>query len=131
MLIDACQLVEQVKQNITEVTVQETQEKLQANALIIDVREAEEYAAGHLPGAVLIPRGVLEFQIDCHPQLLARVSDKAALADTPMVLYCRSGGRSALAADRLQSMGYRRVYSMAGGFNQWQAEGLPVRCDAL
>jgi rhodanese-related sulfurtransferase len=76
---------------------------------LIDVREDREYAAGHIPGAVHIGRGVLERDIE------RAVPDPA----TPVVLYCGGGFRSALAADSLQKMGYTNVISMDGGWTGW------------
>jgi rhodanese-related sulfurtransferase len=87
-----------------------------APPLLVDVREESEWAAGHLPGAVHIPRGLLEF----------RVGAAAPDADAPIVVYCASGARAALAAESLGRMGYRRVESLAGGFQAWRAAGLPV-----
>ena len=84
--------------------------------VLLDVREGEEYQRGHLPGAVLIPRGVLEGQA---PQLIPD-------PEAEIIAYCGSGMRSALAADILQQMGYRNVRSMAGGFRDWGQIGGPV-----
>ncbi|HEX8834502.1 MAG TPA: rhodanese-like domain-containing protein, partial [Abditibacteriaceae bacterium] len=77
--------------------------------VLIDVRENDEFRAGHLPGARGIGRGVLEYHI----------ADEVPDTDTEMVLYCRGGNRSALAADSLRNMGYTRVISMSGGFREW------------
>jgi rhodanese-related sulfurtransferase len=84
--------------------------------LLIDVREDNEWAAGHAAGAVHIRRGLLERDIDA----------TAPRKDAQIVLYCQGGGRSALAADTLQKMGYSSVYSLAGGFMAYQRLGLPV-----
>jgi rhodanese-related sulfurtransferase len=83
---------------------------------MIDVREESEYAAGHVPGAMHIGKGVIERDIE------AKVQDAA----TPLVLYCGGGYRSALAADALQTMGYTNVISMDGGWRAWKEQGLPV-----
>lgn len=103
---------------IREVSSEEVLRKTQRGeaAVYLDVREAEEYQRGHLPGALLIPRGVLEAQA---PQLLRDPG-------VEIVVYCQSGMRSALAADVLQQMGYRNVASMAGGFRGWSELGGPV-----
>jgi rhodanese-related sulfurtransferase len=77
--------------------------------VLLDVREGEEFQRGHLPDALLIPRGVLEGQA---PQLLRDT-------DTEIIVYCGSGMRSALACDVMQQMGYTNVHSMAGGFRAW------------
>jgi rhodanese-related sulfurtransferase len=84
--------------------------------VLVDVREESEFAAGHLPGAVHIGKGVIERDIE------RRVPDPA----TPLVLYCGGGFRSALAADALQKMGYTNVISMDGGWSGWVKAGLPT-----
>jgi rhodanese-related sulfurtransferase len=81
-------------------------------AVYLDVREAEEWEAGHLPHAVLIPRGVLETHVE-----------QSVPRDATVVVYCARGNRSALAADTLQQMGYRDVVSMAGGIGAWIESG--------
>ena len=97
-----------------------------ADSILIDVREPAEYDTGHIAGAVNIPRGVLEFQIDSHPAV-ANVRDPA-LSDRnqSLVVYCRTGGRSALAALSLQRLGFTDVRSIAGGISDWTAGGLPL-----
>lgn len=101
------------KQQITEVTV-ETAKKLigEGNIQVVDVREESEYAAGHLDNAIALPRGVLEFKIGNFPEL----GNKSQA----ILLYCRTGGRSAMAAQTMQVLGYNNVLSMAGGFEAWQ-----------
>ena len=84
--------------------------------VLIDTRDPATYAAGHLPNAVHLGKGVIERDIE------ARIPDTG----TPLVLYCGGGFRSALAADNLQKMGYTNVASMAGGFRAWKNEGLPT-----
>jgi glyoxylase-like metal-dependent hydrolase (beta-lactamase superfamily II)/rhodanese-related sulfurtransferase len=106
-------LVAAAKQQITEIDVAKTKLLLaESNAVIIDTREESEYAAGHIEGALLLPRGVLEFKIGAMPEL----TDKAKT----VLIYCRTGGRSALAAQTLQQLGYTHVLSMAGGFEAWK-----------
>jgi rhodanese-related sulfurtransferase len=83
---------------------------------LVDVREESEFAAGHLPGAIHIGKGVIERDIE------AKVSDPR----TPLVLYCGGGFRSALAADAIQKMGYANVVSMDGGWSGWVRAGLPT-----
>ena len=83
---------------------------------LIDVREESEYAAGHIPGALHVGKGVLERDIE------TKIPDPA----TPLVLYCGGGFRSALSADMLQKMGYTNVISMDGGWRDWTTQGLPV-----
>lgn len=91
---------------------------------LVDVREADEFEAGHLPGARHYPRGFLEVKADLeHPKRDAWLS---ADRDRPMVLYCGGGHRSALAAQALQQMGFTRLVSMAEGWRGWTERGYPV-----
>lgn len=113
----AADMVAKAKAKIREITPQELHRQL-GKTSIIDVREPEEYEAGHLPGAVNIPRGLLEFRIDAHPILCDR--------DCTIVMQCQSGGRSALATAVMQELGYKNVVNLAGGFAAWKAAGLPV-----
>src|SRR5208282_5307797 len=105
-------MLNQVKREIVEVDTSSAQ-ALFDQALFIDVREADEYAQGALPGAVHLPRGLLELQVE------GRVPDK----DHKIIVYCAGGTRSALAAQALGQLGYSDVASMAGGFNKWKDEG--------
>ena len=95
-------------------------------AVIVDVRSPQEFVAGHIEGAVNIPRGVLEFQVDAHPALACAIDPALQRKDLPLVVVCRSGGRAALAADSLQAMGFADVRSIAGGVLGWQQAGLPL-----
>ncbi len=110
------QIAEAAKSRITEVSVEETLEKVKAGAALIDVREDNEYAAGHAAGATHIGRGVIERDI------LGKFPDK----DAELILYCGGGYRSALAADNLQRMGYTNVLSMAGGWTAWTEANNPI-----
>ncbi len=85
-------------------------------ALVLDVREPDEFAAGHLPGAVNVPRGMLEF----------RIGELQPDGGAAILLYCKTSGRAALATQSLHSLGYTQLRSVAGGFDQWQADGLSV-----
>lgn len=96
------------------------------DAVLIDVREPAEFDTGHLPGAINIPRGVLEFQVDAHPAVANATDPALAHRERPLVLYCRTGGRAALAADNLQKLGFADVRSIAGGIEGWREAGLPV-----
>ena len=87
-----------------------------AKPLLIDVREDNEFAAGHAAGAMHLGKGIIERDIE------TKVPDKSA----KMVLYCGGGYRSALAADALQQMGYTDVISLDGGWRAWQNAGMPV-----
>ena len=94
--------------------------------VLIDVREPAEFETGHIPGAINIPRGVLEFQVDAHPAV-ANVSDPAlSHKERPVVLVCRTGGRAALSAVNLQRLGFADVRSIAGGVTAWGEAGLPL-----
>lgn len=123
MLKTAHDLVEIAKQQICEVAPLAVQPLLHSSTRIIDVREPDEYAAGHLPGAVNIPRGMLEF----------KVSGEADWQnpEQAVLLYCKTSGRAALATCALQSLGFTQVRSMAGGFDAWQTAGLPIEKPAL
>ena len=92
--------------------------------MIIDVREPSEYEQGHIEGAMLVPRGILEAAADF--QYPNRVQALVDARERPIVLYCASGGRSAMAAVTLKQMGFREVYSLAGGMAQWNKEQRPV-----
>lgn len=94
--------------------------------VLIDVREPAEYATGHLAGAVNIPRGVLEFEIEAHPAVGCATDPALADRQRPIVVYCRTGGRSALAALSLQQLGFTDVRSVAGGIMGCTAAGLAV-----
>lgn len=83
---------------------------------LVDVREDREWAAGRLPGAIHIGRGVLERDVEA----------KIPAKDAKIILYCGGGFRSALAADNLQKMGYTNVLSMDGGFRAWSEAGHAV-----
>ena len=111
-------LVTEAKSRIVEIPIEHAGDAVREADLLLDVREADEHAAGHLPGAVLVPRGLLEFKLGSTPEFGAR--------DLDIVLYCKTSGRAALAAVAMQQMGYSRVRSIAGGFDAWAAAGLPV-----
>ena len=119
----ALDLVAAAKARIHEISLADADQAILDADVLLDVREADEYAAGHLPGATLIPRGLLEFKFSGSPELTAR--------DLKIVLYCKTSGRAALAAAALQEMGYLQVKSIAGGFDAWAAAGKPVVKPAL
>lgn len=119
-------LVADAKQRIREIGHDELL-RLQAQGTpIIDVREPAEYQAGHIPGAVNIPRGVLEFEVDGHPAVNCIKDPALAHRKTAVVLNCRSGARSALAADALRELGFAEPLSLMGGFVGWNGAGQPV-----
>jgi rhodanese-related sulfurtransferase len=125
MLVTPAELVGVAKATISECSVQDVEQCLDDNPLLIDLREPDEYRKGCIPGAVPLPRGLLEFEIH---NLIGAAMPAPALppADQPIVLYCGTGGRSALAAQCLESMGYTNVRSMAGGLVAWAAAHLPI-----
>ena len=107
-------LLSAAKAVITEIDTAAAAERIGAGGVtVLDVREPDEYAEGALPGALHIPRGHLEAQVE------GRISDKT----TPVVVYCAGGVRSAFAAKTLGELGYTNVLSMAGGFGKWKDEG--------
>ena len=107
-------LLSAAKAVITEIDTAAAAERIGAGGVtVLDVREPDEYAEGALPGALHIPRGHLEAQVE------GRISDKT----TPVVVYCAGGVRSAFAARTLGELGYSNVLSMAGGFGKWKDEG--------
>ena len=97
--------------------------KQNSKTVILDVREPAEWSEGHIPGALHVPRGMLEAKAD-----LEYANREPALADrsTSIIVHCASGARSAMAADVLQQMGFRDVKSMAGGIQAWKQAGLPI-----
>lgn len=115
---DISAAVKDAKTRIKEVTVSQfkTWNESAQKPVLIDVREDDEWQAGHAAGAQHISRGTIQDKID------SAVPDKTAR----VVLYCRRGHRSALAADKLQKMGYTNVFSLAGGFEAYQSAGLPA-----
>jgi molybdopterin/thiamine biosynthesis adenylyltransferase len=111
------EVIRQIRQQVTEVDPADVKRQLDNGAVVVDVRESEEFAAGHIPGAVHVPRGYLE----------SRIENVAPDRDTHLVLYCASGQRSALAAHTLKDMlGYANVESMNGGITLWKDRGYEV-----
>jgi rhodanese-related sulfurtransferase len=111
-------LVTSAKALTREVSVTQAEEVIRNADVLIDVRETDEFAAGHIPGAVHASRGMLEFKLSSTPELSSR--------DLKLVVYCKTSGRAALAARSLHDMGYLSVTSIAGGFDAWVAAGKPV-----
>jgi rhodanese-related sulfurtransferase len=114
-------IVNDAKTRVKEVTVAETRERLTNNkeARLVDVREDDEWRAGHAAAAEHLGKGIIERDIE------TSVPDKS----TELILYCGGGYRSALAGDVLQRMGYTNVWSMAGGWKAWKEAGAPVESD--
>ena len=111
-------IVNDAKTRVRECTVADVKQRLDVGETlnIVDVREESEYAAGHVPGAVHLGKGVIERDVEA----------KFPAPDAELVLYCGGGFRSVLAADNLQKMGYRNVISMDGGWRGWTDAGHPV-----
>jgi rhodanese-related sulfurtransferase len=110
-------LVDDARKRIRELDVAETRKRVDSGeATLIDVREDNEWAAGHARGAKHMGRGVIERDIE------AQFPDRSG----ELILYCGGGFRSALSADNLQKMGYTNVASMAGGWREWKASGAPT-----
>jgi rhodanese-related sulfurtransferase len=119
------QLCATIRAHIKEIKVQDLYQKLENKARIIDIREPEEFNISHIQQAVNIPRGILEGEIDKHPDVAGYDNALQRLAEEPLYLICRSGKRSALATKSLEEMGFKKVYSLAGGMQAWLEAKLP------
>ena len=109
-------LVAEAKKNITEISADEAQAQTESgDAVLIDVREEEDWREDHAKGAKHLGRGTIELEIE------EQVPD----LKTPIICYCGGGSRSALVTESLQKMGYENVKSLAGGFRAWKEAGLP------
>jgi rhodanese-related sulfurtransferase len=111
-------LVVQAKALTRELPIDQIEPVMREADVVLDVREADEFSAGHVPGAIHASRGMLEFKLSASPDWSRR--------DLKVVLYCKTSGRAALAAAAMKDMGYLNVTSMAGGFDAWVAAGKPV-----
>jgi rhodanese-related sulfurtransferase len=113
------ELVNNAKKNITEISAQDLKKLLDGTQsfVLIDVREQEELAAGIIPKAIHLSKGVIERDIE----------NIVTSNNMPIILYCRSGFRSALVADTLQKMGFNNVLSLSGGFQGWVGNDFPLR----
>lgn len=121
-------MVAEAKSTIENLDTEQVAQELQrADLLLVDLREPSETANGVLPRAVLAPRGMLEFHACSTTPYHIEGFDR----DRRVVLYCASGGRSALAARTLAQMGYRDVAHLEGGFKAWTAEGRDVVSPAI
>jgi rhodanese-related sulfurtransferase len=110
------EIVNDAKSRTREVSVEETRARMKAGANLIDVREDNEFEAAHAHDAIHMARGIIERDV------VEKFPDK----DSELILYCGGGYRSALSADMLQKMGYRNVWSMAGGWKAWKDAGAPT-----
>jgi rhodanese-related sulfurtransferase len=111
-------IVEDAKARVREVSIDDVKARLDRGDkfVLVDVREESEYAKDHLPGAIHLGKGVIERDIE----------ERVPELNTPVVLYCGGGYRSALAADNLQKMGYSNVLSMNGGIRGWCEKRFPL-----
>ena len=98
-------------------SVSEAKAKLGKSGIVfLDVREPKEFKAGHIPGAINIPRGLAEFKIE------KQIPDK----NTKIIIYCKTGGRACLSAANLKKMGYKNITNITGGWEAWNKAGYPV-----
>lgn len=111
MPITKDELLNNARQCLHIIDAEETEDFMTKGAVILDVREPSEFDMGHLPEAQHIPRGLLEFMVGNHPALQDFEQD--------IVVYCKNGGRSTLAADLLQRMGFKNIHMLLGGFDSW------------
>src|SRR5690606_1906235 len=111
-------LVAEAKKDIQEVPLTSAEAAIKNADLLLDVRDADEYRASHIPGAVNVSRGMLEFKFTNDPALENR--------QMKIVLYCKTSGRAALSAKALKEMGYMNVQSIEGGFDAWLEAGKEV-----
>jgi rhodanese-related sulfurtransferase len=110
-------LVADAKKHVIEISPQDAAAKLNGGgAVIVDVREQDEWDEGHIPGAIHMSRGTIELDIE------EQVPDTNKM----IICHCGGGGRGALATESLQKMGYKNVRNMAGGLKAWKAAGLPT-----
>jgi rhodanese-related sulfurtransferase len=111
-------IVEDSKKRVREVGIDDVKARLDRGDkfVLVDVREESEYAKDHLPGAIHLGKGIIERDIE----------ERVPELNTPIVLYCGGGYRSALAADNLQKMGYTNVLSMDGGIRGWREKHFPL-----
>jgi rhodanese-related sulfurtransferase len=112
------EIVNDAKSRVKEIDIEAYRRMMKSGEphLLVDVREDNEWAAGHAAGAVHLGKGIIERDIEA----------RAPAKDTRLVLYCGGGFRSALAADNLQKMGYTNAISLDGGWKAWQQAGLPT-----
>jgi sulfur-carrier protein adenylyltransferase/sulfurtransferase len=112
-------LLDEARAAIKQIGAEEAGDLMKKGAVVVDVRESDEWRQGHIPEAIFIPRGFLEL----------RVEDKVPDHKTPVILQCASGTRSLLASRTLHEMGYENLYNLNGGFNAWKDKGLPWVAD--
>lgn len=113
------QMVQDARKSVTEISAPELKKLMEENKnlVVVDVRENGEYNAGHIKGAHLIPRGLLEWNL----------TSKYDNPDTPIVFYCAVGARSALTTKLAKDLGYTNVMNLRGGFKEWENAGFEVQ----
>lgn len=121
MLRSFREVVGEAKSQVTEVEAEEIERWRREGEpiVLLDIREGEDYQKGHIPGAISLPRGLLELKID----------EVTTNPDASIVCYCGGGSRSALAALTLKQMGYSNPLSLSGGLRGWKEQGRPVEAD--
>jgi rhodanese-related sulfurtransferase len=119
-------MLTEARKTVPEISAEEAKSRRDRREvdLIVDVREPNEWDRGHIPGALHAPRGMIEWYAD--PSYANHKAQLAEAREKKVVIHCATGGRSLLAAQSLQRLGFKNVSSMAGGFNDWSAKGLPV-----
>ena len=119
-------LVAAARRTVSEITPEDAKAALDRGDvdLIVDVREPGEWEAGHIPGALHAPRGMIEWYAD--PAYANHKPELAGARDKTVILHCAAGGRSLLAAQTLQQLGFANVRSMSGGYKEWSEKGLPT-----
>ena len=123
MVTPSMQLIGEALAEVASISVDEALALVDGgDAVFVDVRERAEHDAGAIAGAVAAPRGFLEFIADP----TSPMHNTALSSGKPLVIYCASGGRSALAAKTLQDMGYSGVANLTGGFQAWTEAGGPT-----
>jgi rhodanese-related sulfurtransferase len=113
------ELVSLARQRMQEIALVNADQAIRQADVLIDVREGEEFAAGHIPEALHMSRGTLEFRVAGHP--------KCQSSEARIILYCKTSGRAALAGAALLDMGYSNVSLLAGGFDAWAGASRPVK----
>ena len=119
----SAEMVQEAKGRVENLSVEGLEAEMNSgDAMVVDLREAEELAGGKIPGSVHVPRGMLEFRADPSSPYHQEPLDPSRR----VILHCASGGRSALAASMLQDMGYSNVAHLDGGFTAWTDAGKPT-----